>query len=327
MDSRHDTDLGGQPFLGDQPMKRPARRGRWILAAGVAAVGAWLVLSGVTVGAGQAVLVSFFGNPQRVLTRPGFYLSWPAPAGSVVLVDTRLHTTMGTLQDVVMRDGQHLEVQAFAAWRVPAETGAVTDFVRAAGHNSDAAARDIQGLLDTALADAAPGFAAADLFGSDPQKLRLAAFGGGLKDAIAKQAREAFGVVVLHTGIVRLTLPAAALAATEARMRAQRDAEAADRIAQAQVQASEIRADADRDSRIAVAEAQTEAASIEAASAREAADIQAKAYSADPDLYLMLRSLDTLSTMVGPSTRLVLRTDAAPFNLLVQGPPTEVLGK
>jgi membrane protease subunit HflC len=37
----------------------------------------------------------------------------------------------------------------------------------------------------------------------------------------------------------------------------------------------------------------------------------------------MLRSLDTLSSMIGPNTRLVLRTDAAPFKVLVQGPPDD----
>jgi len=325
MDSRHDNGLNGPNFLGGQPLTVgawPARRKSWIAVASLAAAGAWLMLSGVTVGAGQAVLVNVLGSPQRVVTRPGFHLAWPAPAGSTVTVDTRLHTTMGTLQDIATRDGQHLEVQAFADWLVPAETEAVTTFVRATGHSADAAAHTIQGLLDTALAEAAPGFASADAL-----KLHLPAFGGSLAGAIEKQAHEAFGITVLHTGIARLTLPEATLAATEARMRAQLDAEAAGRIAQAQMQASEIRAEADRDSRIAVAEAQTEAANIEAAARKEAADIEAKAYSADPDLYLMLRSLDTLSTMVGPSTRLVLRTDAAPFNLLVQGPPTEASGK
>jgi membrane protease subunit HflC len=72
-----------------------------------------------------------------------------------------------------------------------------------------------------------------------------------------------------------------------------------------------------------VADAQTQAAQIEAASRKQAAEIQARAYAADPQLYTMLRSLDTLSSMVGPNTRLVLRTDAAPFNVLVQGPPEE----
>jgi membrane protease subunit HflC len=36
----------------------------------------------------------------------------------------------------------------------------------------------------------------------------------------------------------------------------------------------------------------------------------------------LLRSLDTLGTVVGPSTKLILRTDAAPFRVLVDGPPT-----
>jgi membrane protease subunit HflC len=34
----------------------------------------------------------------------------------------------------------------------------------------------------------------------------------------------------------------------------------------------------------------------------------------------MLRSLDTLSSLVNGNTNLVLRTDAAPFQALVKGP-------
>jgi membrane protease subunit HflC len=71
-----------------------------------------------------------------------------------------------------------------------------------------------------------------------------------------------------------------------------------------------------------VAAAHTQAAEIEAASRRDAAAINARAFATDPGLYLLLRSLDTLATIVGPNTRLVLRTDAAPFNVLVEGPAT-----
>ena len=37
---------------------------------------------------------------------------------------------------------------------------------------------------------------------------------------------------------------------------------------------------------------------------------------------MLLRSLDTLDTVVGDNTRLILRTDAAPFRVLVDGPPS-----
>ena len=37
-------------------------------------------------------------------------------------------------------------------------------------------------------------------------------------------------------------------------------------------------------------------------------------------LYNLLRSLDTLGTVVTPGTKIILRTDAAPFRALVDGP-------
>lgn len=46
------------------------------------------------------------------------------------------------------------------------------------------------------------------------------------------------------------------------------------------------------------------------------------AYASSPALYNELRSLDTLGSMVNPGTKIILRTDAAPFRVLVDGPPT-----
>jgi membrane protease subunit HflC len=52
----------------------------------------------------------------------------------------------------------------------------------------------------------------------------------------------------------------------------------------------------------------------------EAAAIAGRAYAEDPGLYVMLRSFDTLDAVVGQNTRLILRTDAIPFRVLVDGP-------
>lgn len=135
--------------------------------------------------------------------------------------------------------------------------------------------------------------------------------------------RQTYGIAVRQVGIERFSLPDTTLAATVGRMRSERETIAAQRTAEGLRAAAEIRSEATRDSRITVAKARTEAAEIEAASRQEAAAINAKAYEADPALYLMLRSLDTLATVVGPNTRLLLRTDAAPFNMLVQGPSSQ----
>ena len=69
-----------------------------------------------------------------------------------------------------------------------------------------------------------------------------------------------------------------------------------------------------------IAQANVDAAQTEAQSRSEAAAIYKKAYASDPQLYTILRSLDSLENIIGPNTRLILRSDAAPFRVLVEGP-------
>jgi len=95
---------------------------------------------------------------------------------------------------------------------------------------------------------------------------------------------------------------------------------AAERTAEGLRQAAAIRADADRDARKVVAQAREQAAHTEADAQQAAARIYGKAYQADPGLYSTLRSLDTINQVIGRNTSLILRTDAAPFRVLVDGP-------
>jgi membrane protease subunit HflC len=103
-------------------------------------------------------------------------------------------------------------------------------------------------------------------------------------------------------------------------MRAERETIATERAAVGRRQAAEIRSTAERDSRILQADATVQAADIEAQSRVQAAAIYGRAYSGSPQLYNLMRSLDTLGTIVNADTKLILRTDAAPFRALVEGP-------
>jgi membrane protease subunit HflC len=104
-------------------------------------------------------------------------------------------------------------------------------------------------------------------------------------------------------------------------MRAERETIATERTAIGKREAAQIRSAAERDARIVQADATVKAADIEAQSRVEAAQIYGRAYAGSPQLYNLLRSLDTLGTIVTPATKLILRTDAAPFRVLVDGPP------
>jgi len=327
-DHHHDHDPLGLSHTHDHgsPTGPPPSKLRVALRFGLASfvlAGAVLAASAIMVGAGTAVVVTQFGKPVRVLTEPGLAWKLPAPIEAAIPVDLRLRTTSSGLNDVGTRDGLRILVQAFVAWQVPDEPADIQQFVRAVRNNPDEAARQLRSFTGSALQVTASSFDLNDLVNTDPKRVQLAAFESRLQAQLEKQLRQTYGVAVRQVGIERLSLPETTLAATVSRMRSERETIAAQRTAEGLREAAQIRAEAQRDSRIMVADAQTQAAQIEAASRREAAEIQAKAYTADPQLYMMLRSLDTLANMVGPNTRLVLRTDAAPFNVLVQGPPTD----
>ena len=289
------------------------------VVASVVIVVAVLAASTVMVGAGDAVVVSQFGAPVRVLTTPGLAWKLPLPVQVAIPVDLRLRTTSTGLQDVGTRDGLRILVQAYVAWQVPPEPDPIRQFLRAARNDSDEAARQLRSFVGSALQVAASGFDLSELVNTDPAKVRLSALEDRLRASVAASLLATYGIAIREVGIERLSLPDSTLAATVERMRAERETVAAQRTAEGLRAAAMIRSDAARDSRITVARARAEAAGIEAEARRAAAEIYGRAYAADPGLYTMLRALDTLGQVVSANTRLVLRTDTPPFDMLTQG--------
>jgi len=266
------------------------------------------------------VVVSQFGAPIRVLTEPGLAWKLPAPVQDTTIVDLRLRTTSTGLNDVGTRDGLRILVQAYVAWQVPADPDAIRQFLRAVHNDPDEAARQLRSFVGSALQVTASSFDFADLVNTNPARLQLAEFERRLQTQVEAQVLKAYGIQLRQTGIEMLSLPDSSLTATVSRMRSERETVAAERTAEGRRAAAEVRSNAERDGRIVVAQAHTEAADIEAQARREAASIRTRAYLTDPQLYTLMRSLDTLGQIVGPSTRLVLRSDAAPFSALVEPP-------
>jgi modulator of FtsH protease HflC len=274
----------------------------------------------IMIDPGQAIVVTRFGDPIRVLTEPGLAWKVPAPIESKIDVDLRLRTTSSGLQDVGTRDGLRVLVQAYVAWQVPGDPDHIRQFLRAVRNQPEIAAKQLRSFVGSSLEITASGFDLATLVNTDPQEIRLDQFERQLRERLDEQALRVYGIAIRQVGIERLTLPTETLKATVERMKAERATVAAERSAEGQRAANEIRSNADRDSRVVLAKAKAEAAEIDAKSRVEAADIYGKANSGDPELYTLLRSLDTLDQVIDKNTRLILRTDAAPFNVLVDGP-------
>jgi modulator of FtsH protease HflC len=273
----------------------------------------------VMVPAGEAGVITRFGSPVRVDTQPGLAWKLPAPIESVIPIDLRLRTSSTGLQDVGTRDGLRVLVQAYVAWQVPSDPQHIRQFLRSVRNQPDEAARQLRSYVSAALHIISSNFDLTDLVNVDRNKVRLDAFEQQLREQIAPRMLEVYGIEIRQVGVERMTLPDETLAATVARMRAERETVAAERTAEGLRQAAAIRADADRDARELVAQAREQAARTQANAQQAASRIYAEAYRADPGLYTTLRSLDSVSKVVGRNTSLVLRTDAAPFRVLVDG--------
>lgn len=289
--------------------------------AAVVVLAAIATSSLIMVGPGQAVVVTEFGKPVRVLNQPGLAWKIPTPIEATIPVDLRLRTTSSGLQDVGTREGLRILVQAYLAWQVADDPAHIEQFLRAGHRDPDDIARQLRSFMGSTLQVVASNFSLNALVNTDPQKSQFEAFEKQVRATLYRQVLDTYGIRIVQTGVERLSLPAETLAATVARMRAERETVAAQRTAEGLRQAAAIRSDATRDARLIGADTQQKVAEIKAKGREKAAEIHAAPYALDPQLYTLLRSLDTLDATVGPDTRVILRTDAEPFRALVEGPP------
>jgi len=91
----------GEPSPAERkPLAIAARFG----VAGIVVAAALLAACSVLVTAGDALVISRFGDPVRVLIEPGLSFKLPPPFETTLPVDLRLKTTSSGLQDVGTKD-------------------------------------------------------------------------------------------------------------------------------------------------------------------------------------------------------------------------------
>ncbi len=297
----------------------PGARWRYLAAALLIVLGLGAATMQL-VRAGSAAVITRFGDPVRVVTEPGLAWKFPAPVERAVEVDLRLHTTASGIHGVLTKDGLSVVVQAWVAWKVPAKDDTIRRFLRAVQNRPDDAANQLRTFLGSSLETVTSRFELGQLLNTDAARVQLDGYEQALRERIASQTQDVYGIEIVAVGIERLMLPETTVGATISRMAAERDTVAEEKKANGRRIAGDIRSNAERDARIAKAKANEEASTVEATARTEAARIYGAAHQADPQLYAFLRSLDTLDQIVGPTTRLVLRTDAAPFRALVEIP-------
>jgi membrane protease subunit HflC len=265
-------------------------------------------LSGLfTVDERETVLVLQFGQVRQAHADPGLYYRIPF-IQDLVRYDARILGLQSAPLEITPRDDRRLVVDAFVRWRIQD----VEQFRQAVGAEGVRAAQlRIERILTAAIRE---------VLGSVPSGAVLSDERTGLMNRIRDIAmREAvsLGVTVIDVRLTRTDLPEQNLAATYARMRAEREREAADEIARGNEAAQRVRALADRTVIETVSAARRDSEIIRGEADAQRNRIYAEAFGQDPEFFAFSRSLTSYErALTGQNTSMVLSPDSEFFQFL-----------
>jgi membrane protease subunit HflC len=257
----------------------------------------------------EKALVLQFGQIKAVKEEPGLAFKIPL-IQEVVKYDDRILSLDTDVIEVTPSDDRRLVVDAFARYRI----SDVVQFRQAVGVGGIRLAEDrLSSILNAQIREAL----GADQVTSDRI---LSTDRGELMVRIRDQARAealGLGIDVVDVRLKQTNLPAQNLEATFARMRAEREREAADEIARGNEAAQRVRALADRTVVETLSEAQKDADITRGEADAERNAIFAEAFGADEEFFAFYRSLQAYeNSLLGKNSTMVMTPDSEFFNYL-----------
>jgi len=258
----------------------------------------------------EKVLVLQFGRVVATKEEPG--LSFKIPfLQSVVRYDDRILSRDIDPFEVTPSADRRLVVDAFARYRI-IDVNKFREVTGASGDASISVAGDrLDRILGSQTRAILGSVASNDILSSDRAALMLRIREGAITEALK------MGIEVIDVRLKRTDLPRQNLDATFARMRAEREREAADEIARGNEEAQKVRASADRTQVEIVSEAQRESEIIRGLADAKRNAIFAQAYGSDPEFFEFYRSLSAYrNSLKGQNSTMVMSPDSEFFNYL-----------
>ena len=277
-----------------------------IVPAAVIAV-AGILSSMFIVDERERVLVLQFGQVKQVISEPGLNFKIPL-IQDVVRYEDRILGLPTKPLEVTPLDDRRLVVDAFARWRIVD----LRAFRQAVGAGAEQTARDrLDRIVNAAIRE---------VLGSVPSQRVLSEDRTSLMNQIRDIARREaldLGVDVIDVRLTRTDLPVQNLEATFARMRAEREREAADEKARGGEAAQKVRASADREVVELTSDARRQADVIRGEADADRNRILAEAFGKDPEFFAFLRSLTAYEvSLKGENSSIVMRPDSEFFTYL-----------
>ena len=252
-------------------------------------------------------LVLQFGRVVAVKEDPGLAFKIPF-IQEVVFYDDRILSRDVDPLEVTPLDDRRLVVDAFTRYRITD----VNQFREAVGTGGVQVAESrLDSILKSEMREVLGSVSSNDILSSDRAVLMSRIRNAAIEKALP------LGIEVVDVRLKRTDLPRANLDATFARMRAEREREAADEIARGNEAAQRVRALADRTQVEIVSEAKREPEIIRGLADAERNAIFASAFGADPEFFEFYRSLAAYRmALKGQNSTMVMSPDSEFFNYL-----------
>jgi membrane protease subunit HflC len=255
----------------------------------------------------EKALVLQFGQVRQVKETPGLGFKIPL-IQEVVTYEDRILGLPTQPIEVTPLDDRRLVVDAFARWRIVN----LVEFREAVGAGGEAVARDRLDRIITAAIRQVLGTVPSNRVLSEDRTLLM----NQIRD-IARREAASLGVDVIDVRLTRTDLPEQNLAATYARMRAEREREAADETARGNEAAQRVRAAADRTVVELTSDARRQAEVVRGEADAQRNAIYAEAFGRDPEFFAFTRSLTAYERALrGGNSSIVMSPESQFFDYL-----------
>jgi len=254
----------------------------------------------------QAILFQF-RDVVRISDKPGLHFKIPL-IQSVDYYEKRVLAVDAPSQEIMLAEQKPLEVDAFARYRI------VNPLLFYQRLRDERIANDRLGsLLNATMRSVLGTVKMATLLSGE----RVGVM-GKIRDLLNNESKD-FGIEIIDVRIRRTDLPEKSSAAVYARMRSQREQEAAQLRATGQQEALQTTSEADRQATVILAEAQGEAERLKGEGDRKALEIMAEATGRDPQFFAFWRSLSAYRQSFKPDTTTYILSPDSEFFRYFEG--------
>lgn len=249
----------------------------------------------------EQAMVLQFGNPVSRHTEPGLKLKIPF-IQQVRFFDRRVLDVDPMPEEVILADQKRIVVDTFARYRITD----MLQFYTALATEQQAQSR-LTNIINSAMRSTMGGVTLQSLL-SDKRSATMAAIKNQVNASVSRM-----GIEIVDVRIGRADLPEQTSQSIYARMKTEREREAAEFRAQGQEQAQTIKSQADKERTILLAEAEKTAQISRGEGDALATKIYADAFQRDPRFYGFYRSMEAYRRSLGGDDTTMILSPSSDF--------------